>query len=618
MEDFEKFEDKDYTNSKIDIRSWKKILKILLENKKEFIALLLTPIFLAGLDILYPMLNSYAIKNYFENNNISNVSNTEIIIFICLYLLIALLYFVGVWFWILLGGRLEAKFSYTLRKQAFTKLQELSFSYYDKTPSGFIMSRMTSDSRKLSQVICWGFVNTLWAFVSMVAIVIVMISVNWKLSIIILSLIPLMLIITYCLEKTILKNFRHVRKINGNITSKINESILGSKTTKTLVLEKKNLNEFNKECLHFKKRSMIAITVSSIYWPIVLTLGYIGVGITVGYGGNLVLMNALSVDVLYLFITYTVNFFDPVMTLSASITEFQQAQASCERIVELIETKPEIKDTLEVEEKYGNILNPKYENYKKINGDIEFKNVSFSYIKNEIVLDNFNLKVNKGMTVALVGKTGSGKSTIINLLCRFYEPTKGTIFIDGHDYKEYSQGMLHYNLGYVLQSPQLFKGSITENILYGANNKTIDDVKRVCKQIGANDFIEKLKDGYDTNVGENGGKLSIGERQLISFARSIIKDPEIIVLDEATSSIDTTTELLIQDALNKYYSDKTTFIVAHRLSTITNSDLILVIDKGRIIEKGNHKELIAKRGVYYNLYKTQFISESIDKSVKES
>lgn len=617
MEDFEKFEDKDYTKSKIDFRCWKKILAILNKSKLEFIALLLMPIFLAGLDIIYPMLNTYAIKNFFENPNFQDVSTSEIVIFILIYILIALFYFVGVWFWILLGGKIEAKLSYEIRKQAFNKLQELSFSYYDKTPSGFIMSRMTSDSRKLSQVICWGVVNTLWAFISMIAIIIVMVSINYKLSLIILSLIPIMLVITYVLEKSILKNFRFVRKINGNITAKYNESILGSKTTKTLVLEKTTNKEFSNECIYYKKKSMNAIIVSSIYWPIVLSLGYVGVGITVGVGGNLVLMNMLSVDILYLFITYTVNFFDPIMTLSASITEFQQAQASCERIVELIETKPDINDREDVIAKYGDILSPKFENYIKLKGDIEFKNVCFSYNQKEIVLNNFNLKVKKGMTIALVGKTGSGKSTIVNLLCRFYEPTKGQIFIDNHDYREYSQGMLHYNLGYVLQSPQLFKGSIVDNVLYGSKGKTKEDVIKVCKQIGADEFIQRLKDGYETNVGENGGKLSIGERQLISFARSIIKEPEIIILDEATSSIDTTTELLIQNSLEKYYKDKTTFIVAHRLSTITNSDLILVIDKGNIIESGTHKELISKKGTYYNLYKNQFISETIDNSINK-
>jgi ATP-binding cassette subfamily B protein len=294
----------------------------------------------------------------------------------------------------------------------------------------------------------------------------------------------------------------------------------------------------------------------------------------------------------------------------------QQAQASAERIISLIETPIDIYDTEEVKSIYGTILSPKRENWEDLEGYVEFNHVTFSYTQKEVVLKDFNLKVNKGEVVALVGTTGAGKSTIVNLLCRFYEPTSGEILIDGKNYKERSINWLHEKLGYVLQTPHLFNGSIKENIAYGKMDASMDEIIEAAKKAQAHEFIMKLKDGYDTSVGEGGAKLSLGERQLISFARAIIKDPKILILDEATSSIDTETEVLIQDVMNNFMKGRTTFIVAHRLSTIINADKILVISNGEIKESGTHKELLKQEGIYYNLYKNQFINEQMDKSIK--
>lgn len=311
-------------------------------------------------------------------------------------------------------------------------------------------------------------------------------------------------------------------------------------------------------------------------------------------------------------------FFDPIMQIARILANLQQAQASAERIIDLIETEPDIKDTDEVVEKYGTLLNPKRENWEELIGDIEFKNVSFSYIENEQVLKNFSLNVKAGTSVALVGATGSGKSTIVNLICRFYEPTSGEILIDGKNYKERSIGWLHENLGYVLQTPHLFNGTIMENIRYGKLDATDEEVYQAAKAVSADEFINQLDMKYETNVGEGGAKLSLGQRQLISFARAVLCNPRILILDEATSSIDTKTEYAIQSIINELLKGRTSFIVAHRLSTIINADIILVIKDGEILEKGNHKELLKLKGEYYNLYKNQFINEQMDKTKNDN
>ena len=367
-----------------------------------------------------------------------------------------------------------------------------------------------------------------------------------------------------------------------------------------------------------KSDSIKAVIRSSIFWPLVLVLGYVGVAATLRVGSGFVLGEfkglVISVSVLYLFISYTTMFFDPIMQIARILANLQQAQASAERIMDLIETEPEIKDSEEVIEKYGTLLSPKRENWEKLIGEIEFKNVNFQYIENELILKDFSLKIPAGTSVALVGSTGSGKSTIVNLICRFYEPTSGQILIDGKDYKERSIGWLHENLGYVLQTPHLFNGTIKENIKYGKLEATDEEVYAAAKAVSADEFINEFEQKYDTNVGEGGSKLSLGQRQLISFARAILADPRILILDEATSSIDTKTEYNIQEVINKLLQGRTSFIVAHRLSTIINADLILVIKDGCILEKGTHQELLKLKGEYYNLYKNQFINEQIDKS----
>lgn len=603
------YEEQDFSSEKFSIGIWKKIIKLVVKKKRNFIVLIVSVIGLALLDIIYPLLNQYAIEQYFEKGDFSTMYY-----FIAAFALVALGYGVTVLGFIRTAGIVEVEVGYELRHEAFVNLQNLPFAYYDKTPAGWIMARLTSDSRKLATIISWGLVDMLWGGLTMIGIIIVMYVINWKLALVVTCVVPFLVVVSLYFRKKILVSYRGVRKVNSKITASYNEGILGNKTTKTLVLEDNREKEFNELCTSMKRNSIRALTYSAVFFPILLVISYTAVAITLRVGGGMVLTGTITVATLYLFVSYTTQFFDPIMQIARILADLQQAQASAERILALIETKPEIYDTPEVIEKYGTILEPKKENWEELNGDIEFKNVTFRYIPEETILDNFNLKIKKGTSVAIVGPTGAGKSTIVNLVCRFYEPTTGQILIDGRDYKERSISWLHNNLGYVLQTPHLFNGTIRENIAYGHPEIPLEEVINASKAVSAHSFIEKLEQGYDTVVGEGGAKLSVGERQLISFARAILANPRILILDEATSSIDTNTEALIQDAINTIMKGRTTFIVAHRLSTIRNADLILVLHNGQIIEQGNHKELLEKQGEYYNLYKTQFLSEQMEKT----
>lgn len=608
------FEEQDYSSEKFSAGIWKKIFKVVLKRKKHLILMIIFVVGLACMDIVYPLLNKYAIDQFFTKKDFSTVK-----LFVIGYILIAIGYGVTVWGFIKMAGVVEARVGYEIRSEAFNNLQKLPFSYFDKTPAGWIMARLTSDSRRLADIISWGLVDMLWGSFTMIGMLIVMFVVEWRLALIIVALIPILVIVSIYFRKKILANYRSVRKINSKITGSYNEGILGSKTTKTLVLENTRNDEFDKLCGKMKKSSIRAITYSALFFPILLVISYVAVAIILRVGGGMIIGRVealIGVSTLYLFINCTTQFFDPIMQIARILADFQQAQASAERVMSLIEMVPEIQDSKEVIEKYGTFENPKKENWEKLDGDIEFRDVSFSYTGKEDVLKKFNLKIDKGTSVAIVGPTGAGKSTIVNLICRFYEPTEGEILIDGRNYKERSISWLHSNLGYVLQSPHLFNESIKDNIRYGNLDATMDDVIRASKAVNAHEFIEKLPNGYDTIVGEGGSKLSTGQKQLISFARAIIADPKILILDEATSSIDTKTEEVVQEVTQKLLKGRTSFIVAHRLSTIQNADIILVVKNGEVIEKGSHAELLKLKGEYYELYKNQFINEGIEKSKK--
>lgn len=598
------FEEQEFKEEKVNFNTWKKILKTVLKSKKNVTLLIIFVVGLALLESLTPLLNKYAIDTFFKAKEFDTF-----VPFVIINIVIAVLFGFTIWGFIYQAGKIEVSVNYELRKQSFETLQRLSFSYFDKTPQGWVMARMTSDSRRLANIISWGLVDFLWSGMIMLVILVIMFIMNVKLALIVTLTIPVMAVTAIYFRRKILLGYRESRKINSQVTASYNESFMGAKTTKSLAIEKENSLEFIEKTHSLKRASMRAIFFSAIFSPIMLMISYIVIGVISYEGGSDVLGVVISVGTLYAFVEYTIRFFDPIMQIARILAQFQQAQASAERVIQLIETKPEIHDTDEVIEKYGDLLSPKYENWEPIVGDVSFNNVTFQYIDNEVILDNFNLEVKAGTSVALVGHTGSGKTTIINLLSRFYEPTKGEILIDNKNYKERSLHWLHKRLGYVLQSPHLFSGTVMENIRYGKLDATDEEVINAAKAIGADGFIKEMDKGYQSEVGEGGNKLSIGQKQLLSFARAILADPRILILDEATSSIDSESERVIQKATDTLLKDRTSFIVAHRLSTIVNSDLIVYLSSGKIIEQGTHKELLAKRGAYFELYKRQFLTE---------
>jgi ATP-binding cassette subfamily B protein len=595
--------EQEYSKS-VDFGLWKNLFQYIKPYKKRIIALIIVMIGSGGIDVVFPLMTKYAIDNFIVTGMLKGLWG-----FAAIYGGLVVLQAVNVYFLILIAGRIELGLSYDIRKIGFKRLQELSFSYYDKTSVGWLMARMTSDVERLGATIAWSLVDLTWGATAMVGGLAAMLYMNWRLALITLVVVPFLAAASVYFQKNILNAYRKVRRTNSRITGAFNEGIMGAKTTKTLVREEENLNEFKVLTGEMYSSSVKAAVFSSIYFPIVITLGSIGTALALWFGGKGVLAQTIGFGTLSAFITYATQFFDPIRELARIIAEFQNAQASAERVMAMINTEPDIKDTSEVIEKYGTEFKPKHENWEEIKGDVTFKNVSFFYKEGEEVLEDFNLEVKRGESIALVGETGSGKSTIVNLLCRFYEPVEGQILIDGVDYRERSQLWLQSNIGYVLQAPHLFSGTIKENIRYGRLDATDEEIIEAAKLVNAHNFIMKMEHGYDSEVGEGGNRLSTGEKQLISFARAIIANPKILVLDEATSSIDTETEQMIQDAIHKLLKGRTSFIIAHRLSTIRSADRILVIKDGRMIEQGNHRELMRQRGYYYRLYTNQFREE---------
>ncbi|SUY46569.1 ABC transporter ATP-binding protein [Clostridium putrefaciens] len=596
--------DEDKSTQKLDIGIWRRFFKYLLEFKKGLIFLAFLMVGVAGVDAIMPLLTRYAIDNFIVGKSLEGIKTFAIV-----YFVIVVFQVLNIKLFIMQAGKIETHLAYHIRNLGFKRLQQLSFSYYDNSSVGWLMARMTSDVAKLSEIISWGLIDMVWALVLMVSFIGIMLYNNVKLTLISMCVVPPLFFIGMYFQKKILKSYRSVRKLNSQLTADFSEEISGAKTTKTLVREEENLNEFKVDANKMRNSSVRAAVFSALFLPIVLSMGSIGTGFALWFGGNSVIAGTLSYGTFVMFIAYTIQFFDPVSQLAGTLAELKNAQASAERIISLIETEPDIWDREDVIEKYGDLFDAKKGNWENIHGDIEFKNVYFSYKNGEKVLENFNLKVKQGETIALVGETGSGKSTIVNLLCRFYEPTSGEILIDGKDYRERSLLWLQSNIGYVLQSPHLFSGTIKDNIIYGKLEATDEEIERASKLVNAHNFIMKMEKGYDSEVGEGGGNLSTGEKQLISFARAIVANPALFVLDEATSSIDTQTERMIQNAIEKVLSDRTSFVVAHRLSTIVSADKILVIGKGKITEGGTHRELIKKKGYYYNLYTNQLLLE---------
>ena len=603
----QQFEEKDYTQ-RFSLSLWRKILRYAKDYYRDLRHLGVCMAITAGCDVVFPLMTSYAIDHFIPN--LDHPGGTQgLPAFIAVYLMLLAVQVYSIFRFLYLGGKVETGTCYTIRKMAFRKLQELPFSYYDRMPVGYLMSRLTSDAQRLAETIGWSLLDLSYGVVMIIAASITMFSLNWRLTLVVLIVVPPLAVVSWWFQQRILSSYRAVRKTNSQITGAFNEGIMGAKTTKTLVREEKNMQEFTELTHTMKRASVRAASLSAIYLPIVVSLGSLATAYALWKGGQLVSIGGMSLGILQVFVNYTVQFFQPIRDVASTFAEMQSAQAAAERVMTLLETEPDIVDSPEVEAKFGDNFHPKKENWPALHGDVEFRHVDFQYKEGEKVLADFNLKVKAGETIALVGPTGAGKSTVVNLVCRFYEPTAGQILIDGVDYRERSQLWLQSNLGYVLQEPRLFSGTIRDNIRYARLDATDAEVEAAARLVNAEGFILKLEKGYDTDVGEGGSRLSTGEKQLVSFARAILADPRIFVLDEATSSVDTQTEQIIQNAISKVLTGRTSFIIAHRLSTIRTADRILVIDDGKIKEMGTHQELLRLRGAYYNLYTNQFQEE---------
>jgi ATP-binding cassette subfamily B protein len=503
--------------------------------------------------------------------------------------------------------KVEMGFSRDLKKKCFDHLQTLSISYYNKFPVGYIMARVMSDTDKIGLLAAWGFVNLIWVFSYAVFAMIAMLLLEFRLGLWLAILTPVMAIVTTWFQNNILRRNREVRHANSLISGSFNEGILGARASKTLVIEDVNSSEFAQRTDEMYRCSVRTAVLNAAYTPVMMAFGSFAVAMILVRGSSYVTDGAMALGTLSALVSYSINIFDPIQHLSYILSDAMATQANIERVDALLKQEPEIYDSPEVVEVYGDSFNPRRENWEPISGDIRFDDVTFKYPESdEYVLEHFNMDIPAGTCVAIVGETGAGKSTLVSLVCRFFEPTSGRILIDGRDYRERSQLWLHSNIGYVLQSPHLFSGTIRDNIRYSRLNATDEDIMAASRLVSADSVIAKLPMGLDSDVGEGGDRLSTGEKQLISFARAVLADPRIFVLDEATSSIDTETERSIQNAISKILRNRTSFLIAHRLSTIKAADLILVVSDGKIIERGTHRELLRKKGHYTRLYSMQY------------
>lgn len=599
------YEEQEYKKP-FSFQVWAKMLPFFKPYKKYFVITIGLNLLLAGIDVLVPLFQSYTIDHFIVPDTLDGIP-----IFAGVYIGLIVLQTVFVYVSVHAATTIEMCVGKDLKWAQFEHLQTLSFSYYNTTPVGYIHARVMSDTLKIAGMTAWGLVDMFWAFVYVVSVFGIMLLLNWKLALIIMMIVPCIALLTVYFQNKILHWNRKVRKINSQITNAYNEGITGVRTSKSMVVEEDNQNNFFKITKKMHQAAIHSARLNAIYIPTILLFSSIACAIVLERGGHMVQEELLQLGTLSVFISYAVVIFEPIQQLARLLADLISCQANIERVTDLLEQEPNVCDSPEVEEKYGDMFHPKKENWEEIQGDITFEDVSFRYPDGkEYVLEHFNLHVPAGTNVAIVGETGAGKSTLVNLLGRFFEPTRGRILIDGKDYRLRSQLWLHSQIGYVLQNPHLFSGTLYDNIRYGRLDATDEEVREAAKQVSADVVAEKLEQGYESDVGESGGRLSTGEKQLISFARAILANPRIFVLDEATSSIDTQTEQLIQQATDHLLKGHTSFVIAHRLSTIRRADVILVVKDGKIIEQGTHKELLQAKGYYYELYSRQFEEEA--------
>lgn len=575
--------------------------------KKEAALVVIINVLNAVLLALWPLFTKYIIDNYIYRNDVEGFPK------LIVYMLFFIVAMAGIGLFVtFMAGIFEKKIILYLRSETFLKAQKLSAKYMDSHQVGWMVSRLVHDTMSIKEAVAWDLFDMADGISRLFAILITMLMLNVRLTLYVLASVPFIAIFTYIFQNKMMKAQKDIKAASSDLTSKLNEDIQGQKTIKTLLREKENLEEFKEISARYERRSKHSVTLQSLYIPSLTFLGSIATAFILKDGGVMAIAGTLTIGTLFAMVQYSSEIYEPIRQVASVLKELISMQASIDRVNSILEADIDVYDTKEIEAIYGDALEPPTKPLPPMKGEIEFKDVYFAYKDDDYILKDFSLKIAAGERIALVGETGGGKSTIINIASRFYEPTKGHVYIDGIDYKEMPLKWVQMNLGYVLQTPYLFSGSIRDNILYGRDDATEEDMLRAAEVVGLDELVKSFKDGYDTEVGEGGGKLSQGEKQLVSFARALIKDPAILILDEATSSVDTYQEKRIQDAIEKLLEGRTSITVAHRLSTIVTSDRILYIHQGRIAEMGTHKELIAKKGLYYNLYRNQFIENQLE------
>ncbi|MBR4670986.1 MAG: ABC transporter ATP-binding protein [Butyrivibrio sp.] len=560
------------------------------------------------LDSFIPIFNRYAIDNFIAKGTLKGLP-----IFTILYVGVLIVLVVDNYICTYICGQVEMGMDRDLRNAAFNHLQELSFAYFNQNNVGYIHARVMSDTGKIGLMVSWRMMDIVWNGSFILCVLLMMLIQNVRLALIVMAIVPIAVIIATYFQKKLIAINRKVREINSTITGNFNEGITGAKAIKTLVVEDKIQTDFEKDTKKMFRTSVHATHYSAFFTASITMLSSIALALVLYKGGVMTMEGVMGIGTLSVFLSYALALMEPVQNVIVTLSELITVQVNVERFFKLIEEQSDVFDRPEVIEKYGDTFNPKKENWEELIGDIEFEDVSFHYPDgDEYVLEDFNLKVPQGTNVAIVGETGAGKSTLVNLVCRFFKPTKGYVLIDGKDAAARSQLWLHSNIGYVLQTPHLFSGSVRDNLKYGKPDATDEEIWKALDLVAASDVVRKMDKGLDADVGEDGDMLSTGEKQLLSFARAILADPKILILDEATSSIDVVTEKKIQDAIGIVTKGRTSFVIAHRLSTIVDADIILVVQDGKIIERGKHSELMKQKGYYYELFTRQFEERSFN------
>ncbi|NWG13239.1 MAG: ABC transporter ATP-binding protein [Acidobacteria bacterium] len=572
-----------------DARLMRRLMAYVRPYRKSAALALLLIISSSALSVLPPYLTKVAIDRFIQNGDLAGL-NLIAFLYIVTLAAVFILSFGQTWVMNVMGQ----KIMFDMRTEIFGHLQKLDVAFFDRNPVGRLMTRVTTDVDALNELFTAGVISVIGDVFTLAGIVAVLFMMNYRLALVIFSVLPLLFVITFLFKIKVRGSFRRVRTAVARINAFLQENLSGTAVVQAFVQEKKQFSRFEKINREHLDANLQSIFYYALFYPLLELVGALAVALIIWYGGLQVFAGTLSLGALVAFIQYSDRFFRPISDLSEKYTILQSAMASSERIFKLLDTAPAIES-------------PSHTTPRRVvRGDIEFRHVSFEYKPGVPVLRDVSFHVGQGETVALVGATGAGKSTIISLLSRFYDVTEGQILVDGADVRDYRLTELRRSIGVVLQDVFLFSGSIAQNIRLGNERISDEQIRRASQIVNADSFITRLERGYDTRAGERGSSLSVGQKQLLAFARALAHDPKILVLDEATSSIDTETELLIRDALERLLRDRTSIVIAHRLSTVQKADRIIVLHRGQVREMGTHQELLRLRGIYWRLFQLQY------------